>query len=106
MSSHGEFLRDMAAVLVGKAGFAPDSQDVKRLKGMANQSSLSERFERMARAADEIGEECNQRSTVLLRMKETGHVDMARTALMFHGLATVLRAGTDPSDDLREEYLR
>jgi hypothetical protein len=96
----------LASILVSKAGFAPDSPDVERLKRMARQSSLPERFERMARAADEMGEECNQRSTILLRMNESGHVDMARIALVFHGLATILRAGTDSFDNLREENLR
>lgn len=106
MSSQSEFCRDMAAILVSKAGFASDSPDVQRLHRMADQPSLSERFERMARAADDMGEECNQRSTILLRLNESGHVDMARIALIFHGLATILRAATDPSDNLREEKLR
>jgi Ni,Fe-hydrogenase III large subunit len=64
---------------------------------------MTERLEHMARAAEDLAEECSKRSTILLRMKESGHVDMARIALIFHGLASILRASGDPSQTLREE---
>lgn len=106
MSSQREFLRDMAAILVSKAGFASDSPDVQRLRRMAEQPSLGLRLTRMANTASTVADELNDKSTRLLRQQESGHVAMAEMALIFRCLAVVLRAGTDPSDNLTEENLR
>jgi len=60
VSSQREFLRDMAAILVSKAGFASDSPDVQRLRRMAEQPSLGLRLTRMANTASTVADELNE----------------------------------------------
>lgn len=69
--------------------------------------NMSERLERMARRADEFGAlysaawwRSPAHDTAAEQMQD------ARTALLFNALAQILRAGKDPSDELRQEQVK
>lgn len=70
--------------------------------------NISERLERMARAADEINSECNAIISGALRSGfPLEHHETVRTlGAFFTNAAGVLRAGIDPSEPLREENIR
>lgn len=69
--------------------------------------NMSERLERMARRADEFGALYSNpawRSPVQDGPAE--QKEDARTALLFTALAQILRAGKDPSEDVRQEQVK
>lgn len=69
--------------------------------------NMSERLERMARRADEFGAlYSNPAWRSPAHDGPAEQMQDARTALLFTALAQILRAGKDPSDEVRQEQVK
>lgn len=69
--------------------------------------NMSERLERMARRADEFGALYSNPAWRSQGHESPGEQkEDAKTALLFTALAQILRAGKDPSDEVRQEQVK